>query len=664
MLAPAPGGGEQGLTIPRPPSSITALVRVLLYVDDPAEIHDANGICVFVNPAWCRTTGQRPEEVVGKPAPQLPPRDVRRILLHDESGSRAHSVILRRDTARTARDHASERDPRFDRAIRGAEVGLWELELATGHVLASARCLELVALPSEETTLPVVKQMAHPDDIPRVMETLRHQPDGARDQLAVEIRLRDPSGAWRWRQLRAHIFYGVDGRPERVAGGMYDIQDRKDAQERLVLLASRDSLTNLLNRRAFVERMEQAASRARRRASANFAVLYVDLRKFKQVNDQYGHEVGDDLLRSVATRLLAAVRPGDSVARLGGDEFGLLLEPVGSEQHMIAAAQRVERALATPFPLGNLTLQISGTVGAVMGDTSGNIDALIRDADSAMYTARLDGGSGHRVADADMRARIHRRSALAVALPIALRRNQLRVVFQPLVQLDTRRPFGMEALIRWQHTEFGQVRPQEIVELADELGLGTELGLMVLGQAVTWLLAARRSALVPDDFVMNVNANARLLLDQRFEELVEVLRRTSGLAANMLNLEINESALLQRSEEMVQVMERFRSVGIGFVLDDFGTGWSSLVHLRKFPVRCVKIDRSFTRACVHDRPTAEIVRGLVGIADALGMQVVAEGIEEEAELARMLELGCRYGQGYLFAHPAVAEDAVELMRGW
>jgi EAL domain-containing protein (putative c-di-GMP-specific phosphodiesterase class I) len=238
------------------------------------------------------------------------------------------------------------------------------------------------------------------------------------------------------------------------------------------------------------------------------------------------------------------------------------------------------------------------------------------------------------------------------------------VVFQPLVQLDTRRPFGMEALIRWQHTEFGQVRPQEIVELADELGLGTELGLMVLGQAVTWLLAARRSALVPDDFVMNVNANARLLLDQRFEELVEVLRRTSGLAANMLNLEINESALLQRSEEMVQVMERFRSVGIGFVLDDFGTGWSSLVHLRKFPVRCVKIDRSFTRACVHDRPTAEIVRGLVGIADALGMQVVAEGIEDEAELARMLELGCRYGQGYLFAHPAVAEDAVELMRGW
>lgn len=331
---------------------------------------------------------------------------------------------------------------------------------------------------------------------------------------------------------------------------------------------------------------------------------------------------------------------------------------------MIAAAQRVERALATPFPLGNLTLQIFGTVGAVMGNTSGNIDALIRDADSAMYSARLDGGSGHRVADADMRARIHRRNVLAVALPIALRRNQLRVVFQPLVHLDTRRPFGMEALIRWQHAEFGQVRPQEIVELADELGLGTEVGLMVLGQAVTWLLAARRSALVPDDFAMNVNANARLLLDQRFEELVEVLRRTSELDANMLNLEINESALLQRSEEMVQRMERFRGVRIGFGLDDFGPGWSSLVHLQKFQVQCVKIDRSFTRACVNDRPTAEIVRGLVGIADALGMQVVAEGIEDEAELTRMVELACRYGQGYLFAHPASAEDAVHLMRGW
>ncbi len=646
----------------RPPSSLSALVRVLLYVDDAAEVHDADGICVFVNPAWSRLTGQRPDEVIGKPAPPLPARGVRRLLLHDEAGDRAHSVILRREATGSARGRPTERDARFDRAIRGANVGLWELELATGHVLLSPRCLELVAVPSQETTLTALRRITHPDDVLRVTDTLRSQPEGPRDQRSEELRLRDPSGQWRWVQLRATIYCGPDGRPERVAGGLYDIQDRKDAEERLVHLASRDPLTNLLNRRAFVERMQQAASRARRGAVANFAVLYVDLRKFKQVNDQYGHEVGDDLLRSVATRLLAAVRPGDNVARLGGDEFGLLLEPVGTEQHMIAAAQRVERALATPFPLGALTLHISGTVGAVMGDTSGNIDALIRDADTAMYSARLDGGSGHKVADSEMRARMHRASTLAAALPAALRRNALRVLFQPIVELASGRVVGMEALVRWHHPEFGAVKPGQIVDLADELGVGTDLGLFVVGQAVTWLLAARRSALVPDDFVMNVNANARLLHDQRFEQMVEVLRRTSGLSANMLNIEITETALIHRPDEMVQVMERFRSLGVGFALDDFGTGWSSLVHLRTFPVRCVKIDPSFTSAAVTDRTTAEIVRGLVGITRAVGMQVVAEGVESEEERACMLELGCHYAQGYLFAHPATADEAIELLR--
>jgi diguanylate cyclase (GGDEF)-like protein/PAS domain S-box-containing protein len=422
--------------------ALGALVRVLLDVDDAVEIHDADGICVFVNPAWVRLTGQRPDEVIGQPAPTLPARGVRRVLLADEAGRRSHSVIFRREPPPTGKARPTERDARFDRAIRGASEGLWELELASGQLLLSPRCLELVDFPSQETTLTQAKELAHPDDVARILEGMRGPAAIAGGKMADELRMRDRDGRWRWLLVRAMIFCGPDGRPERVAGGLSDIQDRKDAEENLVLLASRDPLTNLLNRRVFVERMEQAARRAHRGVTANFAVLYVDLRKFEQVNDQHGHEVGDDLLRSVATRLLAAVRPGDTVARLGGDEFGVLLEPVGNEHHMIAAAQRVERALAVPFPLGPLTVHISGTIGAVMGDTSGNIDALIRDADTAMYYARAEGNAGHKVADTEMRARIQRRAAIASLLPAALRRNGLRVLFQPIVELGSRRTVG------------------------------------------------------------------------------------------------------------------------------------------------------------------------------------------------------------------------------
>jgi EAL domain-containing protein (putative c-di-GMP-specific phosphodiesterase class I) len=184
----------------------------------------------------------------------------------------------------------------------------------------------------------------------------------------------------------------------------------------------------------------------------------------------------------------------------------------------------------------------------------------------------------------------------------------------------------------------------------------------VLGQAVAWLLAARRSALVGDDFVMHVNANARLMHDERFETAVDALRRTAGLSPGMLNIEITETALIGRPDEMVALIERFRSLGVGFALDDFGTGWSSLSHLRRFPVRCVKIDRSFTQAAVADTVTAEIIRGLVSITTALGMSTVGEGVETEAEAARLVELGCTRAQGYLFAHPVAAEQAIELLR--
>lgn len=681
---------------------IPSLTSALEWVADAVEVSvQPSGKLVYVNPAWCTLTGYSTDEAIGHTPRELlraaswrPPawydgvderlargepfhgtivsrrKDGSEMvnMLHvtptlSETGELRHFIVVRHDLTL---EHEAARlrikEARLERAVRGANDGLWEYACAEGLVHLSERCVELCGARSPALTTEEALALVHPEDRGRVAERAREGGQG-NDDLNEEFRLL-VDGAPRWVQLRARVYRGESGAPSHVAGALTDIQAIKDAQAAALDAAARDTITELPNRGAFVARVEQAVRRAARVEGPAFALLFIDLRKFKQVNDRLGHAAGDDLLRAVAERLRAIVRPGDVVARLGGDEFGVLLEPMVHEEHVLATARRVERGLARDFHLGARVLQIAGTVGAVMGDGRSDVDTLIRDADAAMYAARADGRRGHGLADPVLRAQVQRRAILERDVLSALRRREITVALQPIVGTLDRRPMGAEALVRWRHPELGPVPPLELLACTDDLDLGAELGLLVLEKSVDWVAAARREGLLSDQFVLHVNANARQMANPRFADNLRLVARGSGLPAGGLFVEITETVLVDRPDEMTELMHELIGAGLGFSLDDFGTGWSSLAHLRRFPVHGLKIDRSFTLAVRNEPKTGEIVRGLVTMARALDIVLVAEGVETEAEAHAMAELGCDHAQGYLYAPPLSPEDALAALRVW
>ncbi|GDX81290.1 hypothetical protein LBMAG42_31010 [Deltaproteobacteria bacterium] len=683
------------------PADLRALLSALGAVTDSVELFDREGRYTHVNSAWSRLTGFCGEESIGKMAPALvqgPHHDAslvahidaaitkgeawegeleglnveggtylcraRVLPVFDDVGQVNRVLVVRTDLSeqRAAERRIVESDARFQRAVFGAHDGLWEIDLARKQLHLSPRCRELASLPEGEIDLETARAAIHPDDLELLQAEFQRHLEGDTEHLVCEIRLGAGGDRWTWALVRAKLSMGADGRPERLAGGISDIQARKEAESRLMDAASRDPLTNLPNRRYFVDEVRHAVELAKTSSSRKFAVLFIDLRRFKQVNDQHGHSVGDELLRSVGVQLLAAVRPADTVARLGGDEFGVLLEPINGEAQMRAAARRIERTLSVPLEIDGRVVQVSGTVGAVMGDGSSRVDELIRDADVAMYTAREDGRTGFLIADPEMRNRISRRSRLSVDLPAAIRHKQLRVAFQPIVDLDEGRVIGAEALARWRHPDLGEVSPVDFVGIAEELGLGTDLGVCVLEESVAWLMEALREGVVSEDFGLHVNASARQLHDPRFVEMLKAAAAIPGMRRHSLIIEITETVLVERPDEITRIMDRLVAAGVDFALDDFGTGWSSLSHLRRFPVRCLKIDRSFTRAVTTEPSTAEIVRGLVSIAKALGMSTVAEGVETDEEAAAVRQLGCTRAQGFRFARPQLAREALLTLR--
>ena len=679
------------------PVDIPSLSRALEWVEDAVEVTNLDGYFIYVNPAWCRLTGYTFEETRGQSPRTLlrgttrpagfydeiderlrkgepfhgelvsrrkdgveVPHDVHVTPVLDPAGRVLHFVVVRHDlTLRREAERLREIEGRLERAVRGANDGLWEYDLVERRGYLTQRCMELVEARSAVTTAEEAERLLHPEDRARaaVLVGQLHE----LDEIREEVRIRAPGGAHRWVQVRARVYRDASGAAERVAGAITDIQAIKDAEAQALEAATRDPVTNLPNRRIFVERVQLAVHRARRSSSASFAVLFIDLRKFKQVNDRLGHAVGDELLRAVAERIRGTVRPGDTVARMGGDEFGVLLEPLHRDEQALATARRVERALAKDFHLGGRVVQIAGTVGAVLGDGQTDVDTLIRDANAAMYAARADGRVGHGLADPDLRERVQRRAQLERDVANAIRRREVAVAFQPIVETLTHRPVGAEALVRWRHPELGWVPPMELLSVSDDLDLGADLGILVLEKSVDWLVALRNAGLADDDFVLHVNANARQLTDPRFAECLRLVARGSGVPAGRLFVEVTETVLVDRPDEVAALMAELVDEGLSFALDDFGTGWSSLAHLRRFPVRCIKIDRSFTCALLAETKPAEIVRGLASMAHALGMSVVAEGVETEEEAEAVAALGCAHAQGYLYARPAIglaARDAL------
>jgi diguanylate cyclase (GGDEF)-like protein len=440
---------------------------------------------------------------------------------------------------------------------------------------------------------------------------------------------------------------------ERLAGSLTDITERAAAQEKIRDSASRDPLTELVNRSAFVQEVGKRLALYTEQRRERFAVLYLDLDRFKVVNDNLGHLVGDELLIAVSRRLERCLRPVDSIARLGGDEFAILLGGLADDMQANAIAFRIQEALSASFSVGGREVFTSASIGiACVRSEHRNAEEIMRDADTAMYHAKSQGKARHELFDADMHARSLGRLDLENALRQAVTSHALEVHYQPIVWLASARCAGFEALVRWSR-DGTMVSPAEFIPIAEELGLIDELGSWVLREScVRFVEWQRRFPAVGLNYIA-VNVSARQLLQPGFVRLVEQTVEETGIKPEALRLEITETALMGSPRDVANVVNGLRDFGVKIYLDDFGTGYSSLSHLHKLPVDALKIDRSFVRSLLlADGPS--IVESILALARTLNTGVVAEGVECEPEARELERLGCRYAQGYFFSRPLPA----------
>jgi len=421
----------------------------------------------------------------------------------------------------------------------------------------------------------------------------------------------------------------------------------------------RDPLTGLPSRLLFLNRLTGALERLQRRRGRHVAVLFLDLDRFKVINDSLGHPVGDQLILAVAERLRHSLRRHETIARFGGDEFAILCEDISDEQDAIAVAERVLKSFGTPFQLADGEVTTGASLGiALSANPDENGEDLIRDADAAMYRAKESGGGRLELFDELTRQRAVARLQTENALRLALEREELRVFFQPEVSIETAEIVGVEALVRWEHPERGLLGPGEFISLAEETGLIVPLGTWVMRESCRKARAWHDEGIVSDDFSMRVNVSARQLASERLPGTVKQILVDTGLEPRHLCVEVTETLLIEDPTTSIATLSALKELGVEVAVDDFGTGYSSLQHLRNFPIDCVKIDRSFVRGLPDSSEDAAIVGAVIELGHALGLSVTAEGVETDAQHANLLASGCDTAQGFLWSRPEPA-DVVE-----
>jgi diguanylate cyclase (GGDEF)-like protein/PAS domain S-box-containing protein len=491
----------------------------------------------------------------------------------------------------------------------------------------------------------------HPADRRRVYEARKSAASGGYDQTYRVVR---PDGTIRWVNDRAFPVSDETGRTYRIAGIAEDVTDRKLAEERLLQLAHYDTLTSLPNRVLFYDRLKQVLAQAKRNQWI-VGVLFVDLDRFKNVNDTLGHAVGDELLQQVSERLTRSVRSGDTVGRLGGDEFAIVLSSLSSSQDANLVAQKIMTSFAEPFKLGGSEIYVTASIGITLyPDDSSDQDTLIRNADSAMYRAKEMGRNSFQFYTPEMNSRALEILNMESSLRRALDRDEFLLYYQPMASVADGRVVGVEALLRWQHPERGLVSPGDFMFVMEETGLIVPVGEWVLRRVCLQIKEWERAGipLVP----VSVNLSARQFSQKDFGPGIGRLLDAQSVDPALIELEITESSIMANTEEAARTLEYLSELGVGLSIDDFGTGYSSLAYLKRFPLDRLKIDRSFIRDLTTDNDDATITRAVISMAHSLGLKVIAEGVETGAQHEFLAEHGCDEVQGYFFSRPMPAAD--------
>jgi len=555
-------------------------------------------------------------------------------------------------------------EERYALAAQSVNDGLWDWNLKTNEVYYSERWKAMLGCEGEDIGNTPFEwfRRVHPDDLAQVQTLLQDHLEGRTPTFESEHRMRHKDRGYRWVLSRGLAVRNGSGRAYRMVGAQSDTTQRKLAEEQLIHDALHDALTGLPNRTLFVDRLSHRIKHSRREKDRLFGVLFLDLDRFKLVNDSMGHSAGDQLLIETARRLEQAVRPGDTVARLGGDEFAVLLEDVNEPGDAVRVAERIQASLKNPIKLENQEVVSTASLGIAMSQTGyEKAEDVLRDADTAMYRAKSEGRARHEVFDSAMHARAVSLLKIENELRQAIEREEFRVFYMPIVSLATGRIDGFEALVRWMHPERGIIPPFDFMGVAEDAGLIIAIDRWVLRRACREVKEWQQKFPDGDRLSVSVNLSAKQF---HHSDLVETIRgaiNDSGLPGESLGIEITEGVLIDNTSTAGEMLGEMRKLGARIYLDDFGTGYSSLSYLQRFPIDAVKIDRSFVSRLGPKAEGHEIVQAIVTLAHNLGMRVIAEGIETNDQLGLLRRLKCGYGQGWLFSKPIPHEEASELL---
>lgn len=583
-----------------------------------------------------------------------------------EDGTVEQYVSLRADVtermvAEVARMQSEER---YALAVRGSRDGLWDWDLVTDQIFYAPRWCEMLgAVPGSLSDSPHewFTRIASAD-LARFHEELTRHLEGKNDHFDMEVEMMHADGGHRWMLCRAAALRDEHGRAVRLSGSLADITELHEAKKKLLHLATHDRLTGLANRQCFTERLVTALGRSKRNQAYHFAVLFFDIDRFKLINDSMGHRTGDALLIGVASRLKACLRNGDVAARFGGDEFVVLLEGIADVEEAKNASVRFLAAISKPYELNGLEVVITASIGVVTDSQRYELaEEMVRDADVAMYQAKSEGKARYCLFDSKMHEEAIRQLTLEQDLRRAVFAEEMHLLYQPIIALDTNEVVGFEALVRWNHPTQGLIRPDHFIPIAEETGLIVQLGEWVLREACRQIRVWRTQFGQHRRLTVNVNVSRRQMIQPDF---IDVLRRAIGdyqINPADLKLEITETAIMDERDDMITALNRVHDMGLKLAMDDFGTGHSSLSCLHRFPIDVLKIDRSFVNNLTERREFVAVMHAIISLAQHLKLEVVAEGIETTDQLVQLQTMECGYGQGYLFAKPLTVSAATMLM---
>lgn len=589
---------------------------------------------------------------------------VRRLLqqsqLHKQLKQSNQELQARINELKIAQQALQESQERYALVAQSAQDGLWDWSLKTNEIYFSPRWKAMLGKDDNEigNSLAEWFNRVHPEDMDQFKGELSAHLAGLTSHFENEHRLLHQDGEYRWMLCRGLAVRDEDGKPLRIAGSQTDITLNKVNEAKLIHQAFHDALTGLPNRIWFMERVENALLRSKEDKNYVFALLFLDLDRFKIVNDSLGHTYGDKLLVASAERLKACLTSQDALARLGGDEFTILLENINDINDATKIADKIYQELSKPFNLNGheviTTVSIGIAISTVGYDKS---EDLLRDADMTMYRAKELGKARLEVFDPTLHNKAMARLQLEIDLRRALENNELQVYYQPIVSLNNGKIAGYEALMRWKHPQRGFVSPVEFIPLAEETGLIIPLGRWVLHQACYQLRIWQQQIPTNPPLTISVNISGKQFAEPNLIETIKEILQETRLDASSLKLEITESVLVDNPADAVAILKQLKALGIKLSIDDFGTGYSSLSYLHQMPFDTLKIDRSFVNNVDCDPEKIEMIRTIVSLAWNLGMNVVAEGVETKKQMYQLQALRCDYGQGYYFARPLDAKTA-------